>query len=243
MTKLYKKSPLIFALTWIGVYIVFTSLAEELSRSIGLEKSLTAAFHLLCSVVLLLWLKNQGLFAEYGLCGAKYPAASFLYYIPLVIASSCNLWLGLRLNLSALESAFYVLSMLCVGFLEEIIFRGFLFKAMSRDNIKSAIIVSSVTFGIGHIINLFNGSGMSIVANLCQVVSAIAFGFMFVIIFHRGGSLLPCIITHSVVNALSVFATEPETVAGEIIISLILTAIGVIYTLILLKTLPAPEKE
>lgn len=243
MTKLHNKNPLIFALIWIGIYIVFTSLAEELSRQIGLEKSLTAAFHLLCSLVLLLWLKKQGLFAEYGLCRAKYPAAKFMYYIPLLIVSSCNLWLGLKLNLSPLESVFYVLSMLCVGFLEEIIFRGFLFKAMSRDNIKSAIIVSSVTFGIGHIINLINGSGMGLVANLCQVVYAIAFGFMFVIIFHRGGSLLSCIVTHSVVNALSVFATEPETVTGEIVTSLILTAIGVIYTLILLKTLPAQENE
>ena len=243
MTKLHKKSPLIFALMWIGIYIVFSSLAEELSRQIGLESSVTAAFHLLCSLFLLLWLKKQGLFAEYGLCRAKYPAAKFLYYIPLLLAASCNLWLGLRLNLSPLESAFYVLSMFCVGFLEEIIFRGFLFKAMSRDNIKSAIIVSSVTFGIGHIINLFNGSGMGLVANLCQVVYAIAFGFLFVTIFHRGGSLLPCILTHSVVNALSVFATEPETAAGEIVTALILTAIGVIYTLALLKTLPAPEKE
>ena len=243
MTKLHNKNPLIFALIWIGIYIVFTSLAEELSRQIGLEKSLTAAFHLLCSLVLLLWLKKQGLFAEYGLCRAKYPAAKFLYYIPLLLAASCNLWLGLRLNLSPLESGFYVLSMLCVGFLEEIIFRGFLFKAMSRDSIKSAIIVSSVTFGIGHIINLINGSGMGLVANLCQVTYAIAFGFLFVIIFHRGGSLLPCIMTHSTVNALSVFSTEPETAAVEIVTALILTAIGIIYTLILLKTLPAPEAE
>ncbi len=237
MTKLHNKNPLIFALMWIVIYIVGTSLLEELSRMIGLEKSLTAAFHLLSSLLLLLWLKKQGLFREYGLCRTKYPAAKFLYYIPLLIAASCNLWLGLRLNLPVLESGFYVLSMLCVGFLEEIIFRGFLFKAMSRDNIKSAIIVSSVTFGIGHIINLFNGSGMDLLSNLCQVVYAIAFGFLFVTIFYRGGSLLPCIATHSAVNALSVFAVEPETAAGEIVTALILTAIGLVYTLILLKTL------
>lgn len=243
MTKLYNKNPLIFALVWIGIYIVGTSLLEELSRTIGLEKSLTAVFHLLCSLLLLLWLKKQGLFVEYGLCRSKYPANRFLYYIPLMIAASCNLWLGLRLNLSPLESGFYVLSMLCVGFLEEIIFRGFLFKAMSRDNIKSAIIVSSVTFGIGHIINLFNGSGMALLPNLCQVVYAIAFGFLFVTIFHRGGSLLPCIATHSAVNALSAFAVEPETAAGEIVTALILTAIGLAYTLILLKSMPAPETE
>ena len=64
--------------------------------------------------------------------------------------------------------------MLCVGFLEEVIFRGLLFQAIAKDNIKSAVIISSVTFGIGHIINLFNGSGMDLVNNLCQIVFAFA---------------------------------------------------------------------
>ena len=54
--------------------------------------------------------------------------------------------------------------MLCVGFWEEVIFRGLLFQAIAKDNIKSAVIISCVTFGIGHIINLFNGSGMDLSA-------------------------------------------------------------------------------
>lgn len=80
--------------------------------------------------------------------------------------------------------------MLCVGFLEEVIFRGLLFKAIAKDNIKPAVVISSVTFGVGHIINLFNGSGMALVSNLCQIVFAIAVGFLLVTIFYRGGILL-----------------------------------------------------
>lgn len=93
--------------------------------------------------------------------------------------------------------------MLCVGFIEEVIFRGFLFKAIAKDNLKSAIIISSVTFGVGHLVNLFNRSGMDLVSNLCQICFAIAVGFLLVTIFYRGGSLLPCIITHSAINTLS----------------------------------------
>ena len=78
---------------------------------------------------------------------------------------------------------------LCVGFLEEVIFRGLLLMSIARKNVKSAIIISSVTFGVGHIINLFNGSGMDLVTNLCQIVFAIAVGFLLVTIFYRGGSL------------------------------------------------------
>ena len=129
--------------------------------------------------------------------------------------------------------------MLCVGFIEELIFRGFLFKVLAKDNIKSAIIVSSVTFGIGHVINLFNGSGMDLISIFCQIIFAIAVGFLFVTIFYRGGSLIPCIITHSAINTLSTFANEAGLTMGKhIIYCLIMIVITVAYTLILTKTLP-----
>jgi membrane protease YdiL (CAAX protease family) len=128
--------------------------------------------------------------------------------------------------------------MLLVGFLEELIFRGLLFNAMKENNLKSAIIVSSVTFGIGHFINLINGSGADLISNLCQVVSAVAFGFLFVVIFYKSKSLLPCIITHSVLNALSVFQnTAKVTQNYTIITSIILTLIAVCYCLYLSKSL------
>ena len=44
MNKLYKKSELWFALVWIIVYVVGTSMADELSRSIGLEKIFSVPF-------------------------------------------------------------------------------------------------------------------------------------------------------------------------------------------------------
>ena len=129
--------------------------------------------------------------------------------------------------------------MLCVGFLEEVIFRGLLFKAIVRGNIRSAVIISSVTFGIGHIINLFNGSGMDLVGNLCQIAFAVAVGFLLVTIFYRGGSLLPCIIVHSAINTIGTFANDKAVAAEMHIIHLaILIVITVAYTLVLIKTLP-----
>ena len=70
---------------------------------------------------------------------------------------SANLRYGFALNYSELQTILYILSMLCIGFLEEVIFRGLLFESMRKDSEKAAVIVSSVTFGIGHILNLFNG--------------------------------------------------------------------------------------
>lgn len=244
MHKLYQKSEIWFAVIWIVLYVVGGGFAEGASRAIGVEKSITLIYYAGLCVVAVLWMRKHRLYELYGLCRAKIPASRFLYYIPLLVIVSCNLWFGVTWNLSVHETALYIGSMLCVGFLEEIIFRGFLFKAMCRDSIKAAIIVSSLTFGIGHIVNLFNGSGADLLSNLCQVCYAIAIGFLFVIIFYKGKSLWPCIITHSAVNAISAFADEScMTPAMEIMTAIILTVVALAYAVILIKVLPQSEEE
>ena len=124
------------------------------------------------------------------------------------------------------------------------IFRGFLFKAMAKNNLRSAVIVSSVTFGIGHLVNLFNGSGMDLVNNLCQIIFAVAVGFLFVTIFYYSGSLLPCIITHSAINTLSTFANEAGfTMEKQMIHVLVMIVLTVSYTLILTRTLSKNQPQ
>lgn len=117
-----------------------------------------------------------------------------------------------------------------VRFIEEIIFRGFLFKAMCRDNIKSSVFVSSITFGMGHIVNLLNGSAL--IPTLLQICYATAIGFLFTIIFYKGKSLLPCIITHGITNSLAIFAVQ-RTQMISIITSIVLCIISLLYALIL----------
>lgn len=238
MKKLYEKSKIWFAVVWIILYVVGTSIVDGLTQTHGA----TLGFHLALSLILLAFLKQQGLFREFGLCKAKYPAKKFLFYLPLIAISTVNFWFGVRLNEPVHEAVFFTLSMVCVGFLEEIIFRGFLFKAMAKDGLTSAIIVSSVTFGIGHIVNLINGSGAELIPNLCQVVYAIAFGYLCVILFHRGGSLIPCIAAHSFVNATSAFqgGTNPTR---QLISAAVLTVVPLVYAIILQKTLPKETEK
>ena len=108
---------------------------------------------------------------------------------------------------------------------------------------KKAILISSINFGAGHILNLFNGSGMDLVENLCQVVGAVICGFLFVILFHRGGSLIPCIVAHGLNNAVSIFASQGQSTGTGILLLGICLVIVVAYTLILLKTLPEKEEK
>ena len=243
MKKLYEKNELTFAIVWIAVYCVLQSVANPLNKAIGVAYAASAAFCVLQAVVLFAFIRKNNLQKRYGLCGAPVPASRFLYYVPLVILASGNLWNGVALNYSPAETALRVVCMLCVGFLEEVIFRGLLFESIAKDNIKSAVIISSVTFGIGHIINLFNGSGMDPVNNLCQIIFAIAVGFLLVTIFYRGGSLLPCIFVHAAINTLGTFANDRNlTTEMRLLHLVVLIVITVTYTLILTRTLPKAQQ-
>ena len=116
--------------------------------------------------------------------------------------------------------------MCCVGFLEEVIFRGLLFRALEKDNLKTAIIVSSLTFGLGHIVNLFNGSGRDPVSSAVQIVFAVLVGFILVLIFHHGKSLIPCILFHAANNALKVFSAEGNlNPQAEMLLNLVLIVV------------------
>ena len=239
MKKLYEKNELTFAIVWIVAYCVLQSLANPLNEIIGVQYAASAGFCILQTIVLFAFIRKNNLQKRYGLCRSSVPARRFLYYVPLVILASENLWNGAAVNYSPAETACRIACMLCVGFLEEVIFRGLLFKAIARDNIKSAVIISSVTFGIGHIVNLVNGSGMNLVNNLCQIVFAVAVGFLLVTIFYRGGSLIPCILVHSAINTLGTFANDAGlTVQMQLLHIAALILITLAYTLILMRTLP-----
>ena len=101
--------------------------------------------------------------------------------------------------------------MILVGFVEEMIFRGFLFRAMlSTDKAAQAIIVSAVTFGIGHIVNLFNGQACF--ETVMQIIFAISWGFILTMVCYKSGSIIPCIAAHSVIDVLSLLGADNELI-------------------------------
>ena len=245
MTKLYQKSEITFAILWIVAYVVLSSYADQLSLSFGIMKCVTAVLQIVMSLVLFFWIRSNNLSEKYGFCRPKVPAKYFLYYLPLVIIASSAFWGGIGLQYGFPDALMYVISMCCVGFLEEVIFRGLLFRAMEKDDLKKAIIVSSLTFGIGHIVNLFNGSGKDPASNVIQIVFAVLVGFVLVLIFYYGKSLVPCIIFHSENNALKVFEADGsfspqiEMVLNLVLIFVVLGG----YVFYLIKVFPGKAEQ
>lgn len=109
-----------------------------------------------------MFIKSDGLNRYYGLCKPEYPAARFLYYLPLIALASVNIWFGVQINMPVADTICY-----------------------------------------------------------------------------KGGSLWPCIITHSVVNALSAFANEAAVVKYQIPVAIVMTVIAVAYALILWRKMPS----
>lgn len=239
MKRLYEKSELWFALFWIALFSAGQSLANPLNTWIGIEASANALLNIALTAFLFRWIRKNGLMERYGLCRSQLPARRFLWYLPLVLLASHNLWNGAAVNFSLLDGLCYIGYMISVGFVEEVLFRGFLFRAVAGDSVRLAAVISSVTFGLGHLLHLVNGSGAELVPNLCQAFGAMAVGFLFVTIFYRGGSLLPCIFTHSAIDAVSAFANETGlTVGRRVVLSLAEAAVAILYALFLARSLP-----
>ena len=202
MKRIFEKYETWFCMVLIALYVVINSFCMQ---NFGIEDGRSVLINTVFSLLLIALTVTLKRTDYYGLAKAREPR-KFLYFLPLVLIVSVNLWSGVHINTTPLGILFHILTMLNIGFIEEIIFRGFLFRMMAKDNERVAIAVSSVTFGIGHVVNLFNGA--ELVPTLFQIAYATAIGYLFVIIFQKSGSLIPCIAAHSLNNALSDFNTE-----------------------------------
>lgn len=233
MKKLYEKNELIFAIVTIAVYVV---LMGNLRGNFGDDSLISAAGLLAIAALLTGFILKNGLIEKYGFIRPA-NAKGFLYFIPFALLCTVNLWFGIRLHYSPAGQIAAVVNMALVGYVEEVIFRGLLFRAIEKQNLKEAFIISAVTFGAGHIVNLLTGHGT--METVLQILYAIAIGLSFVLVFHQGGSLIPCILTHSFINMGSVFSNHllPEDTARlyEICGATFIILIAGAYSLYLLK--------
>ena len=206
MRKLYEKKEVLFAVLWIVAYcVVMTPIKGEF----GYESGWWLLAMIVFAAGIMSFVKLNHLEEKYGLRGFPKDMKKYLFFIPMFILATGNLWAGFALSFKGIELLVATLSMMLVGFVEEMIFRGFLFKAMlGNGKTVPAIIVSAVTFGIGHIVNLF--AGQASFETMIQVVFAVSWGFIFTMVFYKSGSLIPCIIAHAMIDVLSLYGADNE---------------------------------
>lgn len=227
MRRLWERSELRFAAALIAVYVTGNGLLDSASAATGVEMALTLPFDALLVAAMAAFIKKNGLAAYYGLCAPRTSAREMLYYAPLAIVATANVWFGFAANRGPLDGAVYVLAMAAVGIAEELLFRGFLFQALRRRSPRAAVALTSALFGAGHIVNLFNGSGMTPVESACQLAYAVAIGLLLAAALLRSGSLIPGMVTHAVFNGLSAFANDAAFDRYQIPATALLCAVSI----------------
>lgn len=98
MEMLYRKNELAFSLLWIAFYIVLFSLADAISENIGVIKIVTLPVTLALVFYMVYFIRNNRLEEYYGvsrLHGIEW--GRYLYFIPLAVLVSSNLWNGAEL--------------------------------------------------------------------------------------------------------------------------------------------------
>lgn len=232
MKKLYEKKPVLFAVLFIAGYCAVTvpirgEYGDGSVQSLTGLAAVAAAIAVICSLI--------PLWEKLGVTARPQNVRQCLYFIPMFVLATGNVWDGFKAQYSGPSLWCAIGSMALVGFVEEMIFRGFLFRALlKKDGPKAAVIVSAVTFGIGHIVNLL--AGMATMENLLMIVFAVAWGFVFTMVYYKSGSLLPCIIAHAAVDVLSMVAMETDW--GSYVYIGVTIAIGAVYSL-WLRRLPS----
>lgn len=239
MKKLYHQNELLFSFLWILFLAAGSGLAESLREKPGILPA-PAVFHLLLSLFLLLWIRRNGLAEKYGLCLPRSPLSRTGFFLPLLPVLCLQLCFGVSLQDPLPVSAFLLLSMLCAGFLEELLYRGFLFRALAGNRPMRSAVLSSLFFGLMHFLNLLNGQ--SPVYTCIQAFFAAAVGFTLAVLFLACGSLLPGMLFHGLFNAFSVLADGEARIrffGGALPAALIPAAAGaallLLYAFYLLK--------
>ena len=221
MKKLYEKNELGAALLWIGAYC---AVSIPIRGSLGDESPVMLLGLAAIAGGILAFVKALRLEEKYGLVKWRGGAKEYLFFLPLLVLMTGNLWGGVGMAYGGAAQVCAALSMLLVGFIEELIFRGFLFRALlEREAPPVAVAISAVTFGVGHILNLLTGRGG--LETLVQVAFAVAWGFLFTFVFYKSGSLLACIAAHGLVDVFSKFAAAESRAAYIYVAATIVTAV------------------
>ena len=87
-------------------------------------------------------------------------------------------------------------------------FRGLILKLLlvkmghTKKGIVNAIVISSVIFGLPHIVNSIAGT-LEIAANIGQIIAAIGIGFLYGVLYLRTKNLWVPILLHGFMNLFS----------------------------------------
>lgn len=128
-----------------------------------------------------------------------------------------------------------------IGMAEEIFFRGIICGLWLKHDTIKAMIISSVLFGLSHILNIAGGA--ELFETILQICFALVYGMILALIFAEGRSLLPCVLLHALHDFCS-FISGDSYAQYEIILGAVQFIVLLVYFVYLLRmTAHKSERE
>jgi membrane protease YdiL (CAAX protease family) len=190
---------------WIVMYGIIYSFSEKISELFG-ENHILVVFPIIIYIVALyMFLKKKKRLSVYGLCFPKYWRKKDVgWLMPLLSFPFANMYL--QGNQAMLQNSWIMfLLILLTVFMEELLFRGYLlvylFEECGIDNKSIGMIISSVLFGMFHIVNLFQGA--DILYTMIQMLCACGIGLCLCVLVSQYKSIFPGTIVHYLINITS----------------------------------------
>jgi len=238
---IFDKPTLKSSLIFISTYVISANIGSTLSEKMNVNYLGEIILLLALSVFLIIYVKKNKLTKDIGLTKISfYEIKNNLLYLPLFIMVLANGVFFFDRTITFKNIVLSIVFMILVAFLEELLFRGLLFKSIKANNTtKAAIFISGSTFGFGHIINLLNG--YTIINQIIQIVMATLIGIILSVLFVRTKSIIPGMIFHFFFNIASTLSIEVAPLYDYISASIIFV-IDLIYLFYLLKCMQQNEE-
>lgn len=181
-----------------------------------------------------------------GMLGWAWPG--LVMVLPVLGFVASNLYEGIAGGLSASTPLPVAIALaFSPGFAEEIVFRAIPCSNWMRvrddeGSVIPCVLVTSLAFGLTHITNLAGGASLS--STLFQLVYATALGVLFSAVFLRCGSIWPCVIAHTAIDATAFaymdfanmgIVSEDVTVDGTFLFAAAATVAILVFGLVLVR--------
>lgn len=259
-----KKHPIIFAVLLLILFLIVGNLAAAAILLLGIDDTssygqfiMTLFAEIICIIVLLIVAWKTELLDDSYFSKRNLKLGLFLILPIVILGVVFNILpdlidnhVSFQINIILIFLA--LISSLSVGFCEEILCRGLMFKnflnsySASKKGIYTAIIISSVIFGLMHLTNIGSDSMDAIIQ---QVFHSFCAGLMFCAIYLVTENLLVCAIGHGLFDFTSdvtvgLYTTSYTMPANlELISTIIISIILIICTLVIIRKFNIEKSE
>lgn len=200
--------PILFSLM-LGIVLTFLVAAASAVATImelgdrGIMIAQGCAFLMMAIIVTLYMNKKSRTWASFGFIKPDpRKGKATLYYIPLLIIAVVQpIMGGFNLELTFMDVLIILIFSLLVGYTEESVFRGIMRERLQYKGKVFYIVFSALFFGILHMANALNGTG--ILHILLQVINALLIGFILALLIETTGNIIPLIAFHFLFDFLA----------------------------------------